>query len=108
MKVMMALEFGVVDSERRSPFLAAAASGVFFIAGSLPSVIPFMFDPSPTTGLLWAAALAGVGLFVVGAVKTMMTKTNPVRAGMENLLVALAGAVLSFGVGKLFDRVVGS
>jgi VIT1/CCC1 family predicted Fe2+/Mn2+ transporter len=108
MKVMMALEFGVVDSERRSPFLAAAASGVFFIAGALPSVVPFMFDPSPTTGLLWAAVLAGIGLFAVGAVKTLMTKTNPLRAGTENLMVALAGAVLSFGVGKLFDQLVGS
>lgn len=108
MKVMMALEFGVVESERRSPILAAAASGVFFITGSLPSVVPFMFDPSPTAGLFWAAALAGVGLFAVGAVKTMMTKTSPVRAGLENLAVALAGAVLSFGVGKIFDQLVGS
>jgi VIT1/CCC1 family predicted Fe2+/Mn2+ transporter len=107
MKVMMALEFGVVDSERRSPFLAAAASGVFFITGSLPSVVPFVFDPAPETGLLWAAILAGVGLFAVGVIKTTLTRTNAVRAGLENLGVALAGAALSFGVGKLFDQVVG-
>lgn len=108
MKVMMALEFGVVDSERRNPYKAAIASGIFFLGGSLPSVVPFAFDPSPNVGLAWAAILAGIALFAVGALKTTLTRTNPVTSGLENLALALAGAGLSYGVGTAFDRLVGS
>ena len=41
LKVMMALEFGVVAAERRAPVRAAVLSGFLFVAGSLPSVLPF-------------------------------------------------------------------
>lgn len=104
MKVMMALEFGVVDSEQRSPYLAAVLSGLLFLAGSLPAVVPFIFTDSTTTGLLWAAIAASIGLFAVGAFKTRVTGTNPVRAGAENLAVALLGAAASYGVGSLIER----
>jgi VIT1/CCC1 family predicted Fe2+/Mn2+ transporter len=40
LNAMAALEFGFVDKERRSPYKAMLASGVLFLAGSLPSVLP--------------------------------------------------------------------
>jgi hypothetical protein len=36
LNAMAALEFGLVDSERRSPYRAMAASGGLFLLGSLP------------------------------------------------------------------------
>jgi VIT1/CCC1 family predicted Fe2+/Mn2+ transporter len=104
---MKRLEFGVVDDDRRSPWKAAVYSGFLFIAGSLPSVLPFFFVASATTGLWWAAALSGSALFGVGVAKTVATGTNPWRAGIENLSVSLLGGVLSFGVGRLFDVNIG-
>ena len=47
-----ALEFGIVDNERRSPFAAAAMSGLLFLAGALPSVVPFAIWDDTGTGLL--------------------------------------------------------
>ncbi len=104
---MKALEFGVVDTERRSPYRAAAMSGTLFLAGSLPSVLPFAFASSPAPGLAWASALTAIGLFIVGAAKTRVTRTNPLVAGLENLLVAGAGGVLAFFIGRLFDAQFG-
>jgi VIT1/CCC1 family predicted Fe2+/Mn2+ transporter len=104
---MKRLEFGVVDDDRRSPWTAAIYSGLLFVAGSLPSVLPFVFVASATTGLWWAAALAGTALFGVGVAKTKATGTNPWVAGVENLSVSLLGGVLSFGVGRLFGVNVG-
>lgn len=101
---MKALEFGVVDTERRSPYRAAAMSGTLFLAGSLPSVVPFTFAVSPGIGLTWASAMTAVGLFIVGAAKTRVTRTNPVLSGLENLIVAGAGGVLAFWIGRLFDN----
>ena len=103
LKVMMALEFGVVEEERRSPYTAAALSGVLFLAGSLPSVIPFFFVESTWLGLFIAAIGSGSALFAVGVAKTFVTRKNWVWSGSENVLIAAAGAVISYGVGVLYN-----
>ena len=108
MKIMVALEFGVVDEERRSPWLAAMFSGLLFLAGSLPSIIPFMFSSiEPTRGLIYAAIFSGLALFGVGVAKTVVTKGNPWRAGFENLAIAAGGAVLSFAAGSAYENAFG-
>lgn len=101
-----ALEFGIVDEERRSPYAAAAASGLLFLAGAVPSVIPFAIWDDTQTALLAAAVLAGIGLFVVGAVKTIQTRKNPWLSGLENLALGMAGGVLAYLVGKAFDTLI--
>ncbi|MGI9667133.1 MAG: VIT1/CCC1 transporter family protein [Acidimicrobiia bacterium] len=106
LNMQAALEFGIVDDERRSPYAAAVASGFLFLAGALPSVIPFAFVDDTTTGLIAAAILAGIGLFAVGAVKTMQTKKNPFLSGGENLLLGLFGGVLAYLVGVMFDSFI--
>ncbi len=103
MKVMMALEFGVVDEQRRSPYRAMTASGLLFLAGSLPSVVPFFFMDRPGVALAVAAALALVGLFFVGALKTRATLKNPWTSGLENLGIGVGGAILSYSVGAAFQ-----
>ena len=106
LKVMMALEFGVVDTERRSPIAAMFASGLLFLAGSLPAVLPFALTDDPYTGLWIAAIACGLALYAVGALKTVVTQTNPILGGLENVGVAVAGAAVSYGVGTLFDVAV--
>ncbi len=103
LKVMMALEFGVVEEERRSPHTAATLSGLLFLAGSLPSVIPFFFVESTWLGLLIAAIGSGVALFGVGIAKTFVTRKNWIWSGSENVLIAAAGALISYGVGVLYN-----
>ena len=98
---MKVLEFGVVDTERRSPLSAAWASGGLFLLGSIPAVAPFLFPVSRDTGLWVAAVLAGLALFAVGVVKTFVTRTNPIAAGLQNLVIAGIGALVAFGVGRL-------
>lgn len=107
MKIMGALEFGIIDDRRRSPYTAAGAAGGLFLAGALPSLMPFVFAADPTTGLVWAAALSGLGLFALGAGKTYVTGTNPITSGLENLMISTAGAALSFGIGRAYDFYVG-
>lgn len=100
LNAMKALEFGVVDSERRSPFRAMAYSGLFFLIGSAPSVLPFIWVTETRTGLLWASILAAAGLFGVGVAKARVAKTLPVRSGLENLIIAGLGGVVAFLIGR--------
>lgn len=103
---MKVMEFGVVDAEERSAYAAMVMSALFFTTGALPSVIPFAFVDSPEAGLAIAAVLTAIGLFAVGAIKSVVTKTNPVKAGLENLTIAGIGGVLAFWIGLLFDKAV--
>ena len=106
--VMAGLEFGVVDTEKRNSFLAAFASAGLFLAGALPSILPFAFIDDTGTALFVAAVLTGIGLVIVGAAKTAMTKTNPLVASFENLSIGIVGGVLSYLVGVGFDSMMSS
>jgi len=99
LNAMAALEFGVVESERRSPFLAMAASGGLFLVGAMPSVVPFVIFDTTATALTWASVLALGSLFVVGVVKASVAKTNKVKSGLENLAIAGVGGVIAWVIG---------
>ena len=107
LETMKRLEFGLVDEERRSPTTAMLASGGLFLLGSLTSVVPFFFVESAETGLILAAVVTALGLFAVGAGKTRVTGTNPIGAGLKNLLIAGIGGVVAFVIGSLVQGMIG-
>ena len=84
-----------------------AMSGLLFMVGALPSIIPFAILDNANSGLVLAAILSGIGLFVVGVAKTVATKGNKLRGGLENLSIAVAGGVLAYVIGSFFDAGVG-
>jgi VIT1/CCC1 family predicted Fe2+/Mn2+ transporter len=103
LNAMKSLEFGIVDSERRSPYMAMYMSSGLFLIGSLPAVLPFAFIDGTAVALTVAAAATAVGLFTVGVVKTFVTRTNPIGAGFQNLIIASFGGVLAYFIGSLVD-----
>lgn len=106
LKAMAALEFGVVDSERRSPYRAMAASGLLFLAGSLPSILPFVFITPVSGALVVATVLSLLGLFGVGAIKASVTKTSRTRSGLENMVVAGVGGLAAWFIGQAFGATI--
>lgn len=106
LNAMAALEFGMVDSERRSPYLAMAASGLLFLAGSLPSTLPFVFISSVSTALVVATILSLLGLFGVGAIKASVAKTSRVKSGLENMAVAGVGGLAAWFIGQAFGATI--
>jgi len=99
LNAMKALEFGFVESERRSPYRAMAASGVLFLVGSLPSILPFFAFDSVSVALTWATVLALGGLFLVGAVKARVARSNWVTSGLENMAIAGVGGIIAWLIG---------
>jgi VIT1/CCC1 family predicted Fe2+/Mn2+ transporter len=100
LNAMKALEFGFVDSERRSPYRAMIASGGLFLVGSLPAVIPFFVFDSAGVALAWASVLALTGLFLVGVVKARVAKHNWLTSGLENMAIAGIGGVIAWLIGS--------
>jgi predicted membrane protein (TIGR00267 family) len=96
---MKALEFGVVESERRSPVKAMVMSGLLFLVGAMPSVLPFVFLDETGPALALAAVLSLGGLFLVGVVKARVTKGNIFSSGVENMAVAGIGGLVAWFIG---------
>lgn len=106
LELMKLLEFGIHEETRRNPLLAMAASGLLFLLGSAPSVLPFVFFDNPNHGLLIAAGGAVIGLFAVGVAKTRITRGDAVRSGLENVAVAGVGAAISWLIGSAYNAIV--
>lgn len=106
LELMKLLEFGIHEETRRNPLLAMAASGLLFLLGSAPSVLPFVFFDNPNHGLLIAAVGAVIGLFAVGVAKTRITRGDAVRSGLENVAVAGVGAAISWLIGSAYNAIV--
>lgn len=106
LEAMAALEFGFVDKERRSPYKAMAASGLLFLAGSIPVILPYAITPDVLTATVWATVLTAVGLFLVGVVKARVSRNGVIRSGLENLVIAGLGGVGAFYLGDLLGKIL--
>ncbi len=103
---MAALEFGFLDKERRSPYKAMAASGLLFLAGSIPVIAPFAIIDEIVPAAVWATALTGIGLFIVGVVKARVSRIGWIKSGLENLVIAGVGGVGAWFLGDLLGQVL--
>jgi len=107
LKIMIALEFGVIQEEIRSPIWAGLTSCCLFFAGSMPSVLPFAFSGDrPLQGLRWAILATTLALLVVGGIKTWATRGSYFYSSVENLAIAGCGGFLAYAVGLFFDAIL--
>ncbi len=111
----------------RSSLKASFVSGGLFILGSLPAVIPFAATNNRDHAVVSAIVCCLVMLFIVGAAKTKVTRSNPWYGGFENMLFGAAGsagavfglapsnrdfcckkcanpAAVSYGIGALYEH----
>lgn len=99
-------ELGIVPEELGSPWTAAFASFVLFGIGALLPVLPFFFM-SGAAGIVLSAALAGIGLFVLGSAITLLTGRSPWYSGARQLVLGLVIATITFAIGSAIGGVTG-
>ena len=88
-----AFEFGCSDEDmERSSIKASCVSGGLFILGSIPAVVPFACTNVRNDAVIAASVCCCAMLFVVGAAKTKVTRSNPWIGGFENMMYGAAGA----------------
>ena len=83
-----------------SPWTAAYTSFVLFAIGAIIPVIPFALT-SGTVAFVASIAASGLALFGLGAAITLFTGRSVVRSGGRQLVLGLAAAAVTFGVGRL-------
>jgi VIT1/CCC1 family predicted Fe2+/Mn2+ transporter len=85
---------------------AAIASFVLFALGALFPVLPFVFATG-WAALVTSIALSGLALFGIGAAITIFTGRSAWRCGLRQLVLGLAAAGLTFGLGKALGVALG-
>ncbi len=83
-----------------SAYEAAFTSFFLFAVGAIFPIFPFLFW-SGATAIYISLVVSGVGLFIIGAAITLMTGRSVWYSGMRQVLVGLAAAALTYGIGKL-------
>ena len=83
-----------------SAWEAAVTSFVLFAVGAIIPVIPFVFLAGAGAVVLSVVSSA-LGLFAIGALITLLTGRSVLFSGTWQVLVGLAAATLTYGVGSL-------
>jgi predicted membrane protein (TIGR00267 family) len=100
-------ELGIDPDELGGSALTAAGSSfALFVAGAIVPVAPY-FVLSGTTAVALSVAASALALFGVGALITRVTRRSPLWSGLRQLVVGLAAAAVTFGIGALLGVSVG-
>jgi VIT1/CCC1 family predicted Fe2+/Mn2+ transporter len=88
-----------------SPWTAASTSFVLFAVGAIVPVLPFVFF-SGIGAVAFSVILSALALFGIGALITLMTGRSVLYSGMRQVVVGLAAAALTYGVGSLIGTAI--
>ncbi len=89
-----------------SAYEAAVMSFFLFAAGAFFPIFPYFFW-SGTVAIYTSLAVSALGLFVIGAAITLLTGRSVLFSGARQVVVGIAAAALTFGVGRLIGASVG-
>jgi VIT1/CCC1 family predicted Fe2+/Mn2+ transporter len=93
-------ELGLDPDELGSPIGAAAGSFVAFAVGAAIPVIPYLFGGGPAV-LAVSLAISLVGLFIVGALVSLLTGRGLLFSGFRQLGIGLAAALVTYAIGSI-------
>ncbi len=107
---MMIDELGLLPDDRKPMLKAVATFCAFALAGSMPLIVYLLglaFPIAPAVAFPISLALSAAALFGVGAAKVYVTGLNPLRSGIEMLLVGGLAAGVAYLVGALLKNIGG-
>ena len=109
-QAMMVDELGLLPEDKQPIHSALATFLAFIVAGSVPLLVYLLGLIAPVaseTAFPISLFLSGLALFGLGAAKVLVTKLNPIRSGLEMLLVGGLAAGVAYLVGWLLKGIGG-
>jgi VIT1/CCC1 family predicted Fe2+/Mn2+ transporter len=97
-------ELGVDPDDLPSPWTAAFSSFASFTLGALLPLLPYLLG---ATSLYASGILAALGLFTAGAYTTRFTTRSWLYSGTRQLLLGVAAAAVTFGIGAALGTTLG-
>ena len=94
------------DALGGSAWVAAATSFFLFALGAIVPILPFIFATG-ITAVVASIAISAVALMLVGAAITIVTGSSVLMTGGRQVLLGMAAAAITFGLGSLVGKAVG-
>lgn len=101
LNVMMAEEFGLSKKGLESPGTAMVVMALSVMLGAFIPIAPHFFFAA-STALTASFVATVIALFVFGASKTLFTKKNVIRSGLEMVVVGMIAAGAGWLIGSVF------
>lgn len=105
---MMIEELGMLKEDANPLYNALATFIAFILAGSLPLIVFLigLFTPiAADTAFRVSLLLSALALFGLGAAKVFVTRLNPLRSGLEMLVVGGLAAAVAYLIGALLKNI---
>jgi VIT1/CCC1 family predicted Fe2+/Mn2+ transporter len=99
--VMMREELGFGAEVMEPPLHSALTVGGTYFVGAAVPLSPYLFIGS-RVGILISALATIIALFVVGALKTVLTARPWWRSGLESMVIGAVAAIVTYSVGLAF------
>jgi len=100
-------ELGLAPEELGNPVKAGVLCGVSFGLAALVPIIPFTLKTLSSKDALTASIVATMAaLFGVGAMKTIFSRKNWARSGLEMMVIGASAAAITYLIGMLFSSIV--
>lgn len=94
----------VKDKHAHSPLRHGVVTFISFVTVGLLPLLPYVFGADNAFYL--SAIFVAISLFLVGVAKSLVTKKNVIKGGLEVLFIGGIAAVVAFSVGYLIDRYI--
>ncbi|MEM2942832.1 MAG: VIT1/CCC1 transporter family protein [Candidatus Bathyarchaeia archaeon] len=102
LEFMIQEEIGVSPGLIDNPYEIGVISAASFLVGALPAITPFFLFGTVSEALMISAISVLTFLFILGLLKTRITKAHWLASALETMLI---GAISS-GTGFLFGRII--
>lgn len=84
----------------------ASVTWVSFAAAGLVPLLPYLLRQPPQVSFWLSVACAALTLFVVGSLRTLVTRQSPWRSGLEMLLIGVLAGATAFAAGWVVHAAV--
>ncbi len=106
LRTMVEKEHGIAVDIGAPPLQGAVVMGAAFGVGALPPLLPYLFLPVGVA-VFPSLALSALAVFAIGVVKARWTRQNPVRSGLELLVLTAFAGVAGYFFGSLLPALFG-
>ncbi len=94
-------ELGISKDYHENPFKIASYTGLSFLAGGIPPLLPFFFIKHSFTAVAVSIILSILVLIFTGLAKAKVTKTDKLKSSLEMVIIGGTAAATGFICGKL-------
>ncbi len=98
-------ELGISLEYYEKPLKIASYTGLSFLAGGIPPLIPYFFIKNSLIAIIISVMLSVLVLIFTGIAKAKVTKTDGLRSSAEMVLIGGAAAAAGFICGRLISLI---